>query len=53
MKDIISVNSDKIVKDLERINKIKADLRKGNKYYYDESIKPESRCGCDEFTDSC
>ena len=52
MKDITSVNSDEIVKDLERINKIKADLRKGNKYYYDESIKPEYRCRDDEYTDS-
>ena len=52
MKDITSINSDNIVKDLERVNKIKADLRKGNKYYYDESIKPESRCRDDEHPDS-
>jgi len=52
MKDITSVNSDKIVKDLERINKIKAELRKGNKYHYDESIKPKYRCRDDEYSNS-
>ena len=46
-------NISEIVKDLERLNKIKAELRKGNKYYYDESIKPEYRCRCDEYPDSC
>ena len=49
--DIKSINNNKIVKDLERINKIKTDLRKGNKYY-DEGIKPENRCRHDELSDS-
>ena len=48
MKDI-----NEIIKDLERINKIKAELRKGNKYYYDEGIKPEYRCRRDEHPNSC
>jgi len=52
-QDITSINNSKIVKDLERVNKIKIDLRKGNKYYYDESIKPEYRCRRDEYPDSC
>ena len=43
----------KIVKDLERINKIKTELRKGNERYYDEYIKPEYRCRCDEYPNSC
>jgi len=52
MKDITSINSNDLVRDLERINKIKVELGKGNKHYYDESIKPEYRCRHDEYPDS-
>jgi hypothetical protein len=47
-----NININKVIKDLERINKIKSELRKGNKYYYDESIKPEYRCRDEEYPDS-
>jgi hypothetical protein len=42
----------RIIRDLERINKIKADLRKGNELYYDEGIKPENRCRDGEYANS-
>ncbi len=48
-QDIIHIDSCKLVKDLERINKIKTDLRKGEKHYYDGGIKPENRCRDDEY----
>ena len=50
---ILKLKLSKIIKDLERINKVKADIRRGNKYYYDESIKPESRCRYNEYPNSC
>jgi len=50
-QDVTSVNNNRIIKDLERINKIKLDLRKGNNYY-DEGIKPECRCRHEELSDS-
>jgi hypothetical protein len=47
MKDI-----SKIIKDLERINKIKKEFYKGKGSYYDEGIKPEYRCRDDEHPNS-
>ena len=52
-QDIIHIDSCKLVKSLERVNKIKQELHKGKGHYYDEGIKQESRCRDDEYSDSC